>query len=70
MLLDDVFCIFMLERCQTQSQPPQMLYESGEREGSRLDRGRGRVPSTPTPEGLFSRVRSRRELPLWSDGPQ
>ena len=41
MLLDDVFCIFMLERCQTQSQPPQMLYESGEREGSRLDRGRG-----------------------------
>ena len=58
------------ERGSTQSEPPQVFQESGEREGSRLDRGRGRVPSTPTPEGLFSRVRSRRELPLWSDGPQ
>ena len=50
----------MLERCQTQSQSPQMLYESGERKGSSLDRGWGRVPSTPPSERLLSRVRLSR----------
>ena len=50
----------MLERCQTQSQSPQMLYESGERKGSSLDRGWSRVPSTPPSERLLSRVRLSR----------
>ena len=32
------------ERGSTQSEPPQVFQESGEREGSRLDGGRYRVP--------------------------
>ena len=47
----------MLERRQTQSQPPQMLYESGECKRSCLDRGRSGISSTTSPARMLRRVR-------------
>ena len=35
--------VCLLERCETQSVPPQVLHEGGEREGRCLDSGRDRV---------------------------
>ena len=41
----------MLERCQTQSQSPQMLYAGGECEGRSVDCGRYRVSQEEKPQG-------------------
>ena len=47
----------MLERSAAQPVAAQVLYARGEREGRRVDGGRGGVPSAQTPEGLLSGVR-------------
>ena len=38
------------ECCATQSEPPQMFCAGGEREGGRVDGGRGGVPEEEVPE--------------------
>ena len=41
----------MLERSSPQSLAPQVLHASGERQGRRVDGGRGRVPQEEEPQG-------------------
>ena len=50
MLLVNVL-FFMLERSSPQSLAPQVLHAGGEREGRRVDSGRGRVPQEEKPQG-------------------
>ena len=52
-----MFFTFMLERSAAQPVAAQVLYAGGEREGGRVDRGRGGVPQAQTPKGLLSGVR-------------
>ena len=49
----------MLERSSSQSLAPQVLHASGERQGRRVDGGRGRVPQAEAAERLQRRVRRR-----------
>ena len=51
----------MLERSSPQSLAPQVLHASGERQGRRVDGGRGRVPQAEAAERLQRRVRRRHE---------
>ena len=52
-----MFFTFMLERSAAQPVAAQVLYAGGEREGGRVDGGRGGVPQAQTPKGLLSGVR-------------
>ena len=52
-----MFFTFMLERSAAQPVVAQVLYAGGEREGGRVDGGRGGVPQAQTPKGLLSGVR-------------
>ena len=63
MLLVNVL-FFMLERSSPQSLAPQVLHAGGEREGRRLDGGRGRVPQAEAAARLQCRVSRRLETLL------
>ena len=75
MLLVNVL-FFMLERSSPQSLSPQMLHAGGEREGRRLDGGRGRVPQAEAAARLQRRVSWRLEtllmtqILIWSHSAQ
>ena len=63
MLLVNVL-FFMLERSSPQSLSPQVLHAGGERQGRRLDGGRGRVPQAEAAARLQRRVSWRPETLL------
>ena len=59
-----MFFTFMLERSAAQPVVAQVLYAGGEREGGRLDGGRGRVPQAEAAARLQRRVSRRLETLL------